>query len=83
MPLIHPEGPSLPWRMCSLNQAPGKVGVNWEGLGGWTQDSGAIQSRAEGLERKAGAQDGWGIGMGVGGGIHRVREVQCEEGEKT
>lgn len=48
MPLIHPEGPSLPWRMCSLNQAPGKVGVNWEGLGGWTQDSGAIQSRAEG-----------------------------------
>ena len=53
-----------------------------EGLGGWGQDPGAIRSRAEGLEGKAGARDGWGIGMGVGGGIHGVREVQCEEGEK-
>lgn len=49
---------------------------------GWERDPGAIRSRAEGLEGKAEAQDGWGIGMGVGGGIHRVREVQCEEGEK-
>ena len=34
MPLIHPEGPRPPWRMCSLNHAPGKVGVTWGGAGG-------------------------------------------------
>lgn len=72
MPLIHPEGPSLPWRMCSLNQAPGKVGVNWGGAGGAGHRilglSGAGLRGWKGrLEHRMGGALGWGLEVGSTG----------------
>lgn len=36
-----------------------------EGMGAGGQDPGAIRSRAEGLDRNVGAQEGWCVGMGL------------------
>ena len=69
MPLIHLEGSGLPWRMCSLNQAPGKVGVTRGGAGsGILGLSGAGQRGWKGrLEHRTGGALGWGMEVGSTG----------------
>lgn len=83
MPLTL-DGPGLPWRRWSLDQAPGKVGVI-QGEDGRLQGriwGGAPSSGLRGQKERLVHRTGGRGGREVRGGINGVREGQCEEGEK-